>query len=107
MIVPTDALGTLAQSPPSDRDPHGGGVDPLALLLLGGPVLFTWSQEQPSMAVFNLTRLNDLLSKQREKIELTFGKTVAKGVDNDAKKEMAEKNQRDCPRELRDPDGRA
>ena len=59
------------------------------------------------MAVFNLTRLNDLLSKQREKIESTFGKIAAKGIKDNAEKEMAEKNQRDCQRELCDPDGRA
>ena len=58
------------------------------------------------MAVFNLTRLNDLLSKLREKIESTFGKIAAKGIIDNAEKEMAEKNQRDCQRELRDPDGR-
>ena len=59
------------------------------------------------MAVFNLARLNDLLSKQRDKIESTFGKIAAKGIKDNAEKEMAEKNQGNCPRELRDPDGRA
>ena len=59
------------------------------------------------MAVFNLTKLNDLLSKQRDRLESTFGKIAAKGIKDNAAKEMAEKNQRNCPRELRDEDGRA
>ena len=57
--------------------------------------------------MFNIKKLTDLLSQQRDKLESTFGIAVAKGIKDEAKKEMAKACKRNCTRKLRDTDRRA
>ena len=57
--------------------------------------------------MFNIKKLTDLLSQQRDKLESTFGIAVAKGIKDEAEKEMAKACKRDCTRKLRDADRRA
>jgi hypothetical protein len=57
--------------------------------------------------MFNIKKLTDLLSQQRDKLESTFGIAVAKGIKDEAKKEMANACKRNCTRKLRDTDRRA
>ena len=57
--------------------------------------------------MFDTKKLTSLLSKQKERLEAVFGKDAAKGINDNAEKEMAKACAGDRERELRHTDGRA
>ena len=53
--------------------------------------------------MFDTKKLTSLLSKQKERLEAVFGKDAAKGINDNAEKEMAKACAGDRTRKLRCP----